>query len=312
MALNRSVDAAIKAFMAEANPPNPHDTSMCLSHALFLHNLPTGGFILWPMLFAIASAISTQLIRSVTPGVGDKPATVKTTITATAAGDEDGTAIPDPAVSAIDVEAGQGGDDPPPYAPPESTSTPIIFPVPATLVRPTASSAHFFVTGTFFFILMLLSLFLLALSLQWLSFCQHYSPTSTSGQVFTWVFFCIPATWATFGLTCWVILLRDLWGPAAKKRFPIEEYALVKGLVMAVAFAALFPFVLSGMLLTKAVEVAQKRLCPGAIAEEDDVEIEELSREDEEPHEVQGEGESSDGNADIHEETVGLIKGMEA
>jgi hypothetical protein len=70
-----------------------------------------------------------------------------------------------------------------------------------------------------------------------------------------------------------------------------------------------------GMILISAVEAAQRRWCLDALADEDEMEIGELGRAGEveaESQEVSVEGEASEGTGERHEETVGLIKGMES
>lgn len=67
------------------------------------------------------------------------------------------------------------------------------------------------------------------------------------------------------------------------------------------------------MIFVKALEAAQRRWCGDALADDEDVEIGELRRVDEVEAELQeftvGEEEAEASNR--HEETAGLIKGME-
>lgn len=71
------------------------------------------------------------------------------------------------------------------------------------------------------------------------------------------------------------------------------------------------------MFFIKAVETAQRRWCGDALADEEGVEIGELSRADEVEADLQEvrvggeEGEASEGDTQRHEETAGLIRGME-
>ena len=147
----------------------------------------------------------------------------------------------------VDVEAGQeGSEDPPAYAPPEPTPIPSTTSLsPAAPAEPLfkRSSANLFVLGTFLMVPLLVALLCLALSIQYITFCHDWSPTSTTAQVFCWLFFSGNAIFATFGVACYAMLFRDLWGPAAKKKFPIEEHILLKVTLGTIACMIAFPFI---------------------------------------------------------------------
>jgi hypothetical protein len=86
--------------MAPSVPkPDYNNTPMCIKHALFLHSLSPALIFLAPLFFAALSAILTQCIRYVTPGVRVKPKTptpadATTTTTTNALGDVESTATP--------------------------------------------------------------------------------------------------------------------------------------------------------------------------------------------------------------------------
>ena len=222
----------LMAAQSKLPKQHPHDTQMCLSHALFLHSLPDGLLFLVPFFFAIISALLTQFLRVVTPGVV-KPKIATPATPAVAAGGDAGSTIPDAAIPAADVEAGQvGGEDPPPYAPPPTPVPATSTPAPAEPAKPAVprSSAQCFVQGTALLILMLFSILCLALSIGWMTHCGKESPWSATAQFFSWLlFFCAPAIWATFGLSCWAMLFRNLFGRAARKKYPFEENMMILG-----------------------------------------------------------------------------------
>jgi hypothetical protein len=222
-----------------------HDTPMCLSHALFLHALLDGLYYIWPIFFAIVSAVLTHIIRVVTPGVRKRGA-AKPAAKTTATAEGESTAVTNPPVE-VDIEAGQVGEEPPPYAPREPTpveATPSTAPSAPTKPVVKHSSAYLFVVGTALFIPVLFSLLCLALSIQWLGFCQQADPYSSGWQAWYWIlFFCPPALWARSGLACWAMLFRDLWGPAAKKKYVFEEHMVVGGVGFIIGCLIAFPFI---------------------------------------------------------------------
>ena len=241
-------------------------------------------------------------------------------------------------------------DAPPPYAP--SNSHPVPAPVPTpTTTAPSASNtaivpepakpkarrrtAGFFVIGTILVLSLLFSLFLLALSYQGLIFCCPWSPARTIIRVIFWVSFFVPAFFATFGLSCYAMLFRDLWGKKARERFKINEMMVATGVVIFVIGGPVFVVGASVVLVlllvmgaVKCVESAQRAWCGDVLVEDDEerVEIGELRR----PEEViqaevamqsvvvdvdggNGEGSEADAERESEEygESVRLIKGME-
>lgn len=94
-----------------------------------------------------------------------------------------------------------------------------------------------------------------------------------------------------------------------RKKFPIQESALIYWLFCAL----IFPFVVVGLAIgggaTKAVEFCQRRFCADALEEE-----REEGEESVELHEgprMEDRIESTEGNGSDNEERVGLIAGLE-
>jgi hypothetical protein len=256
-----------------------------------------------PIIFAIIASILTSWIRSVTLGIDDGTKSNTEVTQPTPGNDVEATAIPDA------TESTNSGteDQPPPYQPPEQET-----PTPAQVPNPTQpkvkrSSAHAFVMGTAMFLSIIASLFLGASALQSIIFCEHWSPVSLFPRIFYWAVFSIPCLWATVGASCWLMLLRDLWGPEMRKRLPIKETALIYGLVCVLVAPFAFVVVVIGGGLVKAVETCQRWFCGDALEEADEseesVELQEGPTEDR--------LESTGGSGSREEERVGLIGGVE-
>ena len=122
------------------------------------------------------------------------------------------------------------------------------------------------------------------------------------------------------------MLVRDLWGPKMREKYPFKEDAILQGTVVGVLCAIALPFMAVGMGMVKCVEGAQRAWCGDALLDEEErgeggVEIGELVRVEESVAEaetegiaVEGEnGEGSEGRVESeeHGENVGLIRGME-
>lgn len=129
------------------------------------------------------------------------------------------------------------------------------------------------------------------------------------------------------------MLVRDLWGKKAKKKFKIDEGMVMAGLFFLVFGAVLGPILILGMGAVKCVEGAQRAWCGDVLVEDDEeeggngrIETGELRH----PEEVLAEvvtaglrgavvdGENGEGSeahvereSEEHSENVGLIKGME-
>ena len=122
------------------------------------------------------------------------------------------------------------------------------------------------------------------------------------------------------------MLVRDLWGPKMREKYPFKEDAILQGIVIGVLMVAMFPFMALGGAMVKCVEAAQRTWCGDALlddegGEEGGVEIGELRRMEEgvtmaETEGITGRGENGEGSeghveSEEHGENVGLIRGME-
>jgi hypothetical protein len=172
------------------------------------------------------------------------------------------------------------GDQPPPYNPP----TPTLAAEP-TAVSPPAkkrSSAERFIIGTFLLILVIAALFVAAVTIQGMTYCLFKKKNSTFLQVILWVFYSGCCIWASTGVGCWAMLLRNLWGPKAIKRFPIDENIVALVVVGGVGMLIWGPFWCLWKGSVWIVEKCQGRFCGDAFDEEEDqqmpIELEEGRR----------------------------------
>ncbi|CAG8971526.1 hypothetical protein HYALB_00005422 [Hymenoscyphus albidus] len=132
----------------------------------------------------------------------------------------------------------------------------------STQVKPTKprSSAELFVIGTACLLVIIFCLVTIAFATQATIFCQDWSPLSVGLQVFFWFFYLIPLLTSTQAFGCWTMLLRDLWGLAARKKYPVSENWVF------------IPFGIIGRGVVMIVEKCQERLC-GAGINGDDIEV---------------------------------------
>jgi hypothetical protein len=218
------------------------------------------GFLSLFLGIASCSLTLTAVVQCSIYVVGDEPArTVANTMT-TSCDDFESTAIPEATVR-TDVESAEAGY-PPPYQPAASQAT--LAPTPesnSTILappKPTRSTAESFVIGSFLLILNLSSLIIGAFVVQANIYCNRgpYRPLTGLPAFFFWVTYSAIAFWATFGVTCWARLFRDLWGPQARKRWPIKGNIFVA--------AVEWPFV-------KFVEACQRTFCGQALEDEEEL-----------------------------------------
>jgi len=158
-------------------------------------------------------------------------------------------------------------DDPPPYEARAETTCSIATSVEDN--KPRQSSAHLFVVGSSLFTVVAFDLFIIALWIQYTAYCA--GAKSNPALLFVlWAFYAALCSWASVGLLCWVRLLRDLWGPATAKRYPINIYLvcyLIPGVIVGIP-----------MLLVKglgrgaviAVEACQRKFCGDALEEDEE------------------------------------------
>jgi hypothetical protein len=259
------------------------DSPECLHNALFLHSQgESAPFLFIPMNIAVA--FITAIIRRLTPRDDTHRATTATI------NDIETTAIP------ADREEGSASnsDEPPPYQP---RSAEEIRRARWSAKTSKLSPAQLFVLVSHLFFVLLVLVFLLALMIQSLTFCMEIvSPIPIPVRIILWLLYTLNCFWASRGAMCWIMLLRNLWGPTAKKRFPMTETSL--------AWLTVKPVVMLGKGAAKAIELCQRRFCADALGEESEAEVE-LSLEI-------GQSELSDGDeaSGEGEERVGLMHGM--
>ncbi|KAI9651128.1 hypothetical protein NHQ30_001165 [Ciborinia camelliae] len=198
-----------------------------------------------------------------------------------------------------------------------SASAVVPIPIPT---KPAKKPAEQFVKGTIIFSLLVVDLFFQALAIQYFTYCN--SDNRDKGQlsngwgIFLWTL-CSPLYLGAFSsFLCWVILFRDLWGPGAKKKLPLDPscmWMFLLGLLVA-AIALPIITVKGGYRgLIWCVEICQKGFCA---AEEEGEELENM----EEGRRIVGEEEgervgrdrskSRNRHPEQAEETVGLMKGF--
>ena len=86
-----------------------------------------------------------------------------------------------------------------------------------------------------------------------------------------WIIYVCTAAWASSGILCWVMWVRNLWGgPEAAERWPITSY-----LGMAILFgAAMAPFILVFVLVMVIWKVLQRCVCGKPLIQAEAVELE--------------------------------------
>ena len=251
----------MRSHSTTTNAPH-HNDPACRQYALFFHDLTPTWSLFTPLIFATIASVLTSWIRPIPPGKENRTKPNIEVTPPTPINDVEATAIPDSTTAGADNGT---EEQPPPYQPPvQETSTLALTSTPKPPKVP-RSSAGRFVMGTAIFLAIIASLFLGALALQAVIFCQHWSPVSMFPRVIYWVVFGIPCGWATVGASCWLMLLRDLWGPGVRKRFSIQESALIYGLFCAL----LSPFILIGFVFgggAVKVRISLLRAQPGSFS----------------------------------------------
>ena len=108
------------------------------------------------------------------------------------------------------------------------------------------------------------------------------------------------------------MLLRDLWGPGMRKKFPFSETAVLWGLTcVLISPLILVGFVLSGLggVVVRAIEACQRRFCGDALEEEREDSQESLELQ--EGPSMEGQAQSTERVGSGEEERAGLIAGVE-
>ncbi|KAB8292279.1 hypothetical protein EYC80_008021 [Monilinia laxa] len=173
---------------------------------------------------------------------------------------------------------------PPPYEPSTlntasiSTLTTQTSPInPST--KTVKKAAEQFVKGTLIFCQLVLILFLQALAIQYFIYCdghRHKKKASSGWVIFYWTISSPMYLGATSSFLCWVILFRDLWGPGAKKKIPIDPSCvwMILFSLIVTAISLVVMIVRGGYKgLIWCVENCQRGFCGGA-AEEKGEELE--------------------------------------
>jgi hypothetical protein len=134
---------------------------------------------------------------------------------------------------------------------------------------------------------MVAALFLLALCIQFIVYCNVWSPAPHYTRAIFWTLYSLVCIYATKGALTWAVLLRNLWGPAVVKRYPIKVDVLSSSVFMILIFpptlvgtcifmAVSFTFESLGRWSVITVEACQKCCCGVGLDEDDEREWTEL------------------------------------
>lgn len=184
---------------------------------------------------------------------------------------------------------------PPPYSESESKSAREAILAEAKSRKARRPSVARFVICTILSIINILAIVLEAFSIQGVIFCGMQSPSSkppdfsryVGNAVLVWTFFFfISATWASTGILCWAMWLRNLWGgPEAAERWPIQhDFPLIilagglfgpPTLVILLVFLVLVTLVvLVGFVVKEIGKRMWGCLCKKPLKEEEAIEVE--------------------------------------
>ncbi|KAL3423024.1 hypothetical protein PVAG01_04771 [Phlyctema vagabunda] len=271
------------------------NSTACVKGALFFRGNSAAMLILLPMALAGLSIFLTAMVRKVTPESSRSTKSKKEESQPTTERSE---ATSSPGLSPAETET----DQPPPYDPEAVTTEPE--PTVPKTPRTKTSSAQNFVVGSALFFSNIFVLVLGGLSVQAVIHCAPWSPLHPIFAFMWWAVYTVVTWFASFGAMCWLMLLRDLWGPRMIKRYPIEENAMLI-LVIGVVIS---PFFLLGTVSIKGIEWLQRRFCADDIEEDGDMENGVELRE---AHGLSGGDHSERDGPAIAEERLGLIGGME-
>jgi hypothetical protein len=248
------------------------NTPQCLHRALFLHSMP---LLLNIFVVTVLAIISIFLMAGLRVRVIDEwqlrsapPASTTTVPSSTV----------NPIVNANDAEAvlpditeletGEAqveGEEPPPYQLAAGDTIPAASPItPGILIPPTPasvplasesnakpkpitlpSSAHRFVFGTSLFAANIFTLLTLALAIQTWLYCSETLYPVFWG-ILLWGAYGGVCISATISVSCWIILSRDLGGKGMKKRWPLDEWYVLRGIQGAIILAVALPLRATG------------------------------------------------------------------
>ena len=274
--------------MAATNATIYSDAAACHKNALFFGDIP-GAYAIAICFVLSGSVVSQRLtdrLACITPGVysdgkKDEPASTSST-------------APDAETHSPSLDEEQ----PPPYQPSQATTTVIASETSGSKPKVKRSSAHLFVVGSLLLLLNAIMLFFYSLSIQYMIFCREDEEDkidsdhwwSRWGPIMLWTAIGITTLTGTRALMCWLILLRNLWGPGMAEKYPINSGAVFWGIF----YVIISPFWLFCLLrqaaakgasaiveqLAKVVESCQRHLCPGALEEVDGQEARAVLLED--------------------------------
>lgn len=219
------------------------------------------GLVMLVLVIPCVIGLLVYVLRKITPGV-----IVSTPPPPTPAAVVESTSLTPNTSSPED----QADENPPPYEAPTPTTTP-------TSPHPfdhNWSSAERFIIGTFVFIVLMFTLFALGLVVLAFLYCMRPLPYTVWGPVFWWILYSAAVFGASPGMACWAMLLRNLWGPRAIKKFPITQSWLCMGVIFLGVIILWLPFVATWKGLSWAVEKCQGKFCGDALEEEEEVPVE--------------------------------------
>jgi hypothetical protein len=317
--------------MAKSSTEAPTDyqnTPQCLHRALFLHSMPLPlNIFVVPVLAAISIVLTIVLnawvIRDWQLGsapVASTKTVPRSTINPSVNVNDAEAALPDitaPEPGEVQVE----GEEPPPYQPSAGVTIPAASPIaPGILIPPTPasvpltsesnakpkpiilpSSAHRFVFGTSFFVANIFTLFTLALAIQTWLYCSETLYPLFWG-ILLWGAYGGVCISATISASCWIILCRDLGGKGMKKRWPLDEWCVLRGVQRAIIIVVAPPLKAIGKGAVRLVKFCQGWWCSGVLEEEEGIELVE-------ENESTGDVVTGEGSSTNEEERVGLMDG---
>jgi hypothetical protein len=317
--------------MAKGSTETPTDyqnTPQCLHRALFLHSMPLLlNIFVVPVLAIIAIFLMAALrVRVIDEWqLGSAPPASTTTVPSSTVNpsvnvNDTEAVLPD--ITAPEPSEGQvEGEEPPPYQPSARDTIPAAPPIaPGILIPPTPalvpltsesnakskpialpSSAHRFVFGTSLFAANIFTLFTLALAIQAWFYCSETLYPVFWG-ILLWGAYGGVCISATISASCWIILCRDLGGKGMKKRWPLDEWWVLRGVQGAIIMAVAPPLKAIGKGAVRLVKFCQGWWCSGVLEEEDGMELVE-------EHESTGGAVTGEGSSTNEEERVGLMDG---
>lgn len=106
-------------------------------------------------------------------------------------------------------------------------------PTPSPFQWTLKTSAERFTLSTLLLALTITTAFLTALGIQSILHCQRASAANTATQATFWIFYAALLVWVLRGVSCWLVLLRDLWPREVRERWRFAEREMEEHLVLA-------------------------------------------------------------------------------